>query len=248
MKSYVIHFIRNMPCEGNLEGRYIGRTESPLAFGSISQLAGMKRQYQYPKADAFFAGPSTRCVDTLKILYPEADPEVILEMAECDFGDWENKTAKELENDPQFRLWMEGGGKTAPPNGESGLVAAQRVCKGFEILVRNLMTQGTTSAVLTVHGGAIMTLLSAYGLPRASFFDWMCEPGCGYSARITPGLWMRSMVMEVFDVLPKGRQGERPDHLVVDLAREAAKRAYGEKGQEEEKELDKREDGAYNAN
>ena len=31
MKSYVIHLIRNMPCQGNLEGRYIGRTDSPLS-------------------------------------------------------------------------------------------------------------------------------------------------------------------------------------------------------------------------
>ena len=88
MQSYVIHLIRNMPCEGNLEGRYIGRTESPLAASSIQDLLELKRRYRYPSAGAFYASPSTRCVDTLKLLYPAADPEVILEMAECDFGDW----------------------------------------------------------------------------------------------------------------------------------------------------------------
>ena len=40
MRSYVLHLIRNMPCEGNLEGRYIGRTESPLALSSLRDLAG----------------------------------------------------------------------------------------------------------------------------------------------------------------------------------------------------------------
>ena len=34
-------------------------------------------------------------------------------------------------------------------------------------------------------------------------------------------------MMEVFGLLPKGGEEERPDHLVVDLAREAADRAYG---------------------
>ena len=48
MKSYVIHLIRNMPCEGNLEGRYIGRTESPLALESIAKLAQRKRELEYP--------------------------------------------------------------------------------------------------------------------------------------------------------------------------------------------------------
>lgn len=238
MKSYVIHLIRNMPCEGNLEGRYIGRTESPLAMQSISDLVALKQQYRYPQAGAFYASPSTRCVDTLKLLYPQAEPEVILEMAECDFGDWENRTAAELEGDERFRTWMENGGQAAPPNGESGLVFMQRVCRGFETLVQNMMVQGQTSAVLVTHGGVIMSLLTAYGLPRAEFYDWMCEPGCGYSVRITPSLWMRSMVMEVTDMLPKGEDEEHPDHMVVDLAREAADRAYGKEHRENSGKID----------
>ena len=52
MKSYVIHLIRNMPCEGNLEGRYIGRTESPLAGSSIGDLLELKRKYRYPEVSA----------------------------------------------------------------------------------------------------------------------------------------------------------------------------------------------------
>lgn len=229
MQSYVIHLIRNMPCEGNLEGRYIGRTESPLAASSIQDLLELKHRYRYPSAGAFYASPSTRCVDTLKLLYPAADPEVILEMAECDFGDWENKTAQELQADPRFLSWMEQGGQAAPPNGESGLVFLQRVCRGFETLVQNLMATGRTEAVLCTHAGVITGLLSAYGLPRAQPYEWMCQPGCGYSVRITPSLWMRSMVMEVYQTLPQGEEGQRPDHLVVDIAREAAGRAWGEK-------------------
>ena len=37
------------------------------------------------------------------------------------------------------------------------------------------------------------------------------------------------MVMEVFQTLPSGEEGEAPDHMVVDIAREAADRAWGEK-------------------
>ena len=230
MKSYYIHLIRNMPCEGNLQGRYIGRTESPLGTSGIVQLAKLKAEYEYPKAAQFFASPSTRCVDTLKILYPEADPEVIFEMAECDFGDWENKTAE-----PGFLQWLEGGGMTAPPNGESSPVFVQRVCAGFEMLVQNLMARGETQAVLVTHAGVLTSILAAYGIPRAKPYDWMCEPGCGYTVRITPGLWMRSMVMEAVCTLPltHDEEQERPDHFLVDLAREAADRAYGEHGEEQ---------------
>ena len=118
MKSYVIHLIRNMPCEGNLEGRYIGRTESPLALESIAKLAQRKGELEYPQAQAFFASPSTRCVDTLKILYPQADPEVVLELAECDFGEFEGKTAKELEGDPRFASGWPAGPRRPLPGRE----------------------------------------------------------------------------------------------------------------------------------
>lgn len=202
MKSYYLYLIRNMPCEGNLEGRYIGRTESPLAESSIRDLLAMKRKLEYPKADDFYASPSVRCVDTLKLLYPSADPEVILELAECDFGDWENRTAQELENAPGFSDWLASGGMTAPPNGESSGVFFQRICAGFEMLVQHLMTEGKTSAVLVTHAGVITSLLAAYGLPQAKPLEWMCAPGEGYALRLTPSLWMRSRVLEVVEPIP----------------------------------------------
>lgn len=226
MTSYVLHLIRNMPCQGNLEGRYIGRTESPLPMESVVQLAKMKEKNPYPQANAFYASPSTRCVDTLKVLYPQADPEVIFEMAECDFGDWENKTAQELQGDPAFTAWIENGSQGTPPNGESGDVFFHRVIRGFTVLVQNLMVKKETSAVLVTHGGVIMGILAQFGLPRAGFTDWMCQPGRGYSIRITPSLWMRSQVVEVFALVPEEQERDQRDHFILDVAREAASRAF----------------------
>lgn len=203
MKSYYIHLIRHGLCEGNQQGRYIGRTESPLSMEGVKELIDLKTTYRYPRALSYYASPSTRCVDSLKILYPEADPEVILELAECDFGAWEDKSAEDLKDDPAFAAWMEGEKGVAPPEGESSMVFMQRVCKGFETLVTNLLFTGTTSAVLVTHAGVIMTILAAYGLPKAKMTDWMCDSGCGYSLRITPGLWSRSMVCEAFETLPR---------------------------------------------
>ena len=111
-----------------------------------------------------------------------------------------------------------------------------RVCAAFEAFVERLMRQRITESVLITHGGVIMTILSAYGLPRAGFYDWMTESGCGYSLRITPGLWMRSMVAEVYTQIPvfPGEEKFRQERIVLDLAREAADRAYGEKVKTEE--------------
>lgn len=203
MKSIVLHLIRNMPSEGNLEGRYIGRTASPLPETEMLKLIEMKKEIDYPEAKVFYASPSICCVDTLKLIYPEADPEVILEMAECDFGDWENKTADELKDNEDFNRWIVNSAELAPPNGESGMVFTTRVMKGFDMLVQNLVHYEHDEAVLVTHGGVIMTILAAFGLPRADYSEWICEPGKGYSIRIMPSYWMRSKVVEVFDTIPK---------------------------------------------
>ena len=96
------------------------------------------------------------------------------------------------------------------------------------------MVSGDTSAVLVTHGGVIMTLLAAYGLPRAKMTDWMCENGEGYSIRIDPMLWSRGMAAEVYQKLPVLPQSDEPrEFSVLDVAREAANRAFGNLEDEE---------------
>ena len=162
MKSYVIHLLRAMPSQGALEGRYVGRAQSPLPMGAVAELAEFKREYKYPQGELYCASPAVSCVDTLKILYPQAQPEVVLDLAECDFGDWENKTAEELKDEPGFPEWLMGQG--APPNGESGQVFFQRICRGFQLLVQNMMARGVTPAVLVTHAGVMTSTLAALGL------------------------------------------------------------------------------------
>lgn len=234
MKSYTIHLIRHGVTEGNLLGQYIGRTDSPLAPEGIARLQELKERGEYPTAQAYFSSPLKRCVQTLEVLYPGVKPIIINDFRECDFGDWEGKTAQELSDSPEFAAWVNSGETITPPNGENGGVFMQRVCAAFEKIVDSMMRSGTTSAVLVAHGGTLMSILSAYGLPRASFYDWMTENGCGYSMRVTPGLWMRSMVAEVYATIPAGQPQEPDDQkIVIDLAREAAEHAFGKKETEE---------------
>ena len=111
MKSYVIHMLRAMPSQGVLEGRYVGRGQSPLALDAISRLTALKQEFVYPKAQLFCASPAIACVDTLKVLYPQAEPEVVLELAECDFGEWEGKTAQDLQGEKAARCFFSGFAK-----------------------------------------------------------------------------------------------------------------------------------------
>lgn len=229
MKSYQIHLIRHGETDANFKGQYIGVTDIPLSKDGLKSLKELDNKYKYPGAAVFFTSPLKRCIQTINTLYPSITPTIIDELKECNFGDWEGKTAKQLENNHNFKDWLNNSQNISPPNGESGIVFAHRVCSAFEKLVMNLMKSGTTQAVVVTHGGVITTLLAAYGIPRANPFDWIVEPGHGYSIRITPGLWMRDMVCEVYSKIPFDFKDENNSEQILNIAREAANRAYGDK-------------------
>lgn len=229
MKSYVIHFIRHGLTEANSKGQYIGSTDVSLSDKGLSQILEMGEKYDYPGAGVFYTSPLKRCIQTCKALYPEVSPVIIDGLKECDFGEWEGKTVKELGDSQEFKNWLNNAQTTPPPGGEGLEDFRARVCTTFEKLVEGLMKSGTTSAVVVTHGGVIMSILATYGLPKANFYDWIADNGCGYSVRITPGLWMRDKVMEVYSKIPTNNQEQRGDNsYIIDIAREAADRAYGD--------------------
>ena len=93
MKTYRIHFIRNGITTGNLEGRYIGHTDEVLAPEGVNQIKNMDETMIYPYCDVVFSSPLKRCLQTAHIIYPDKEPIVINELIECNFGEFENKTA-----------------------------------------------------------------------------------------------------------------------------------------------------------
>lgn len=202
MKSYIIHFIRHGSIDDTLAGRYIGITDAPLSERGRIDLRKLDYEYKYPGTQVVFTSPLKRCTETAKILYPEQNPLIIDNLSECNFGVWEGKTADELKDDPDFKKWLAGDSSVKPPRGESNADFTRRICKMFESIVEGLMKTGTTESVIVTHGGVIMTLLAVYGLPQAKPFEWTMDNGFGYSVRITPVLWQRDKVCEVFQTIP----------------------------------------------
>lgn len=206
MKSYQIHFIRHgMTVEDN-KGKYIGISDVPLSQQGIDDLKKYDSLYVYPGTPFLYTSPLLRCVQTCNILYPKIKPTVLPGFAECSFGDWEGKTATQLQGDPRFTEWLANSKDNMPPNGESGADFTRRICKTFEKLVNDLINSGETTAVVVTHGGVIMTLMSIYGLPQAESYRWQMDNGFGYSIRITPMLWMRDKVTEVYDYCPREKE------------------------------------------
>ncbi len=188
MQSYVIHFVRHGMTEANINGKFAGSGDLPLCSEGVEKLKKLAKDFDYPRTHEYYSSPMKRCIETCKILYPEVEPEIVEGFRECVFSGTEN-----LRDDPN--------GET---KAETWDEIQKRVTKTFDAVVESMMRRGITSATIFTHGGVIMTLLYCYGLPKAEFLDWMVDNGCGYSVRITPGLWMRDKVFEVYDKIPQG--------------------------------------------
>lgn len=210
MKSYTIHFIRNALTDENLEGRYIGHTDVEIGEEGRAQLGQMKDDLIYPPVDAVFTSPLKRCTETAKILYPDNKPIVIEGLIEYNFGEFENKTAEQLERHPVFPKWLAGEKGVEPPFGESNEAFEKRVLGTFEKIAEGLMKTGTTSAAIVTHGGVIMAILAAFGIPEYPMHEWITPNGCGFTVKVNPSLWMRAKKFEVFSEFPYERE-ELPD-------------------------------------
>lgn len=203
MKSYYIQLIRNGLTAGNVGGRYIGHTDEELSAEGIEQIKQMKEDYKYPNVEAVFSSPLKRCTQTAKLIYPNCEPIVIDGFIEYNFGEFEGKSAEELENHPVFPDWLAGKKGVSPPFGESNEEFSQRIAQTMIKVIDGIIQSGITKTAIVTHGGVIMALLSMFGLPEASMHEWLTPGGCGYTIRVTPSLWSQGRKFEVFAQIPE---------------------------------------------
>ncbi len=208
MKSYTINLIRHGMTEANLSGAYAGATDIPICDEGKKKLLDLREKHDYPKAEIYLSSPLKRCVQTCEVLYPGVKPQIIDGLKEWNFGRWEGKTPAELLEDKEYSEWIKSGRQGTIPSGESAQDFGKRICECFESIVYSMISQGVSSANIFTHGGVIMSILATYGIPRADFFDWIVDNGCGYSIRIMPSLWMRDRVAEVFGKVPEGAENK----------------------------------------
>ncbi len=195
--------IRHGLTEGNLQGKYIGKTDEPLSADGIKMLKKMKESYVYPPVEECFSSPLSRCLETMDILYPNMAATVVPELAECDFGDFEGKSASQLKNNEKYIDWINAASPDASaPNGESNAEFAIRVCSAFNGIVKYMASNGIGRAAVCTHAGAIATILATYGLPQLPMSEWSCVNGKGFAVKITPSVWMREGMFEVAGLFP----------------------------------------------
>lgn len=161
-------FIRHGATAGNLEKRYIGRTDEPLCDVGLTQVEELKKQNL--QADSIFVSPMLRARQTAELLFPQRRYTIIHDFSETDFGLFEGKTAKELSNCPEYQLWLDSMCLAPIPCGENVADFKARCCDAFDTIVPTIPEN--TCAAFVVHGGVIMSILEKYATPRKTFYEY----------------------------------------------------------------------------
>lgn len=203
-----IILIRHGQTQGNLEKRYIGRTDEALCQEGIDNLLRLREEGIYPKADKVFISPMERCRETAELLYPGMAYETNWDLRECDFGEFENKNYMELSGNPNYQKWVDSMGTLPFPEGESSMSFKERCRKGYQEIIneniklieniiqndnvnrdenknhkeKNLLEEDNElkSIAFIIHGGTIMSILEEYAKPQKDFYHWQVGNGEGY--------------------------------------------------------------------
>lgn len=186
-----IALIRHFATKGNLEKRYIGITDEGIDSSSIPDNFTL-----YPKADIVIASPMRRCIETAALIYKK-QPVLCEKFRECDFGLFEHKNYEELKDNILYQQWLASMGTEPFPEGESTEEFKSRCREGFRECVRGLTEENVKQAAMVVHGGTIMAVMEAYGIPKKPFYERQAGNGKGYVLSICEEKWKQGILEAV---------------------------------------------------
>ncbi len=178
--------MRHSRTAGNSERRYVGITDEPLCAEGIAlaHSSGIDTQ-----AASVYVSPLKRALETAGIKFPGARLHVVHDLREMDFGDFEGRSAAEMERDEAYISWLESNCMLPCPNGEGLEDFSSRVCAAFDGIVRECIKSDDKRLVIVAHGGSIMSIFNRYGKPERQYYEWYVDNCCFYRAKLDEASW-----------------------------------------------------------
>ena len=213
MNIYLIRHGLTTPGE---EGRYQGFLDESLSDKGRAQLAEAPQ-----KPSHVYVSPAKRARETASILFPGAEQICVPGLWEMNFGIFEGRTWKEMENDARYREWVDGMCLGTCPGGESRASFSARVCRAFQFVLdteKKWQKKNETSGLsvpsagerrfeedifIVSHGGTQMAILERWGRPARDYYSWQRPCGCG---------WKLSLKDPEPDIKSSDDCGKNPDN------------------------------------
>jgi len=175
--------LRHGKTEANEKRLYCGSTDIPLSENGIVELTALKNSVFYPDISGFrvITSGMKRCEQTLDVLYGDIKHEILPELAEMDFGEFEMYSYEQLKDVPAYLEWISGDNETnITPGGESGNLMKARVTAA----VQKIIAAGNDTLIVT-HGGVIAAVMQLlFPDENKNRYEWQPKPGRGHSVSI----------------------------------------------------------------
>jgi len=158
----------------------VGATDLPLAPWASGKLAAASRLLAAVRFDHIWRSPRLRCRQTLAVVLPETEAEIIDDLREVDFGRWEMKKfgeiSKEYPDDvARLAAWDEN---FAFPGGESIASFLARAAAVRARVAALAKIERDQKILMVTHGGVIRQLLCGWlGIPSRHYLLFSAKPG-----------------------------------------------------------------------
>lgn len=170
--------IRHGTTPGNLERRFVGSLDQPLA--PQGETLAREIAPTLPYVEHLYVSPLRRCQQTADLLWGGVARTTVSDLRETDFGPYEGKCHAELQDDPVYQRWLSGELTVGEPIENCNRRAAQALRE----IAADCAAKGWKRAAIVAHGGLFMSMLSQFGLPKRAYYDWLFENCGGYRAEL----------------------------------------------------------------
>ena len=151
-----ILLVRHGRTAGNVQRRFVGRTDMELDDVGRSQAVKLGERFKGVRVDRVYSSPLKRAVETASFI---GQPILLGGLQELDQGILEGKSVEELPDglEPFFESWKADPENTRIPNGETLGECRDRACEALERIVSE-STMGER-VVVVAHQMVIASIL-----------------------------------------------------------------------------------------
>ena len=178
-----VTLLRHGETAGNLLGQYIGSTDAPLCPQGLRRATSAPPR---PDVAKVLTSSLLRARQTAGILYPQAEIFTFKGLDEMNFGQFEGKSWRDLEQDAAYRAWVEAKCEGPCPGGEDKAGFIRRCVETVREILAGQAAARAPEVHFVVHGGTIMAVMSQLAQPPRDYFSWKPDFCGGYRLAYRP--------------------------------------------------------------
>lgn len=180
-----ILFVRHGQTQLNAEGRWLGSTDAPLSESGKKALIEKKEIInKYKPVQKLYCSPMKRCLETADIYFEGMKKEIIDNLKERSFGDFEGKNHDELKDNPYYKEFFKTDWQSNVPNGESSEDFFKRTEEAYLYIIDDMKKNNLDYTAVVLHGGVVMSIFSRYDNKKLGFYEYLLKNGGGYYTEI----------------------------------------------------------------